>query len=180
MNFELIVAMSNTGVIGNENKIPWNVPEDMSHFKQMTNNSIVIMGRNTFGSLPNGPLKNRINIVLSKTPHLETDSDSIYNNVFFTDFDNVKQLLENICQKNEKIDEKIFVIGGSQIYNLLFDHCHIIHMTIIHEDIIGSTFFPYDLEYIKEKYYIHEQSRILYSKNENIKYEFMTFYRKSI
>jgi hypothetical protein len=51
-------------------------------------------------------------------------------------------------------------------------------MTIIHEDIIGSTYFPYDFEYIKEKYYIHDQSPVLYSKNENIKYEFMTFYRK--
>ena len=67
MNFELLVAMSENGVIGNENRIPWHIPEDLIRFKEVTKNSIVIMGRKTFNSLPIGPLKNRINIVLSKT-----------------------------------------------------------------------------------------------------------------
>ena len=73
MNYELIVAMSKNGVIGNNNKLPWYIPEDLVNFSELTKGHIIIMGRKTFESLPNGPLKNRLNVVLSRT---------IYNNNF--------------------------------------------------------------------------------------------------
>ena len=72
-NFELVVAMDVDGCIGSNNTIPWSLPEDLKHFKELTENNIVIMGRKTFESLPNGPLKNRMNIVISS--HI----DNTYN-----------------------------------------------------------------------------------------------------
>ena len=64
--FELIVACTPSGVIGNNNTIPWHIPEDLTHFRKITEGHIVIMGRKTFESLPNQiPLKKRYNIVLT-------------------------------------------------------------------------------------------------------------------
>jgi len=65
MKCELIVACTKDGIIGYNNKIPWHIPEDLKYFRNTTLNSIVIMGRKTFESLPNGYLKNRINIVIT-------------------------------------------------------------------------------------------------------------------
>ena len=63
----IIVAISQNGVIGNKNTIPWYLPEDLKQFKAMTMNSVIIMGRNTWESLPKKPLPGRINIVISRT-----------------------------------------------------------------------------------------------------------------
>ena len=62
----LIAAVSHNGIIGVDGKIPWNIPEDLNHFKKLTMNGVVIMGRNTYASLKE-PLSGRINIVVSKT-----------------------------------------------------------------------------------------------------------------
>ena len=67
-DFEMVVAVDTNGCIGKANSIPWHLPEDLKHFKELTLNQIVIMGRRTFESLPNGPLKNRLNIVISSQP----------------------------------------------------------------------------------------------------------------
>lgn len=62
----LIAAVSHNGIIGIDGKIPWNIPEDLKHFKKLTMDSVIIMGRNTYESLKE-PLSGRINIVVSKT-----------------------------------------------------------------------------------------------------------------
>ena len=86
MNFELIFASDINGVIGNNNTIPWYVPEDLSYFRKITTYGIVVMGRKTFESLPNGYLKNRINIVITNN---YKNYNNIDNTLIFTDFDNV-------------------------------------------------------------------------------------------
>ena len=75
MEIKFIVAQSKNRVIGNNNTIPWYVPEDLKRFRDLTLHSIVVMGRKTFESLPNGPLKNRINIVITNNP-----KDVLYEN----------------------------------------------------------------------------------------------------
>ena len=64
----LIAAMTQDRVIGINNKIPWNIPEDMEHFKRTTTNHAIVMGRKTFESIGR-PLPNRYNIVVSRTMH---------------------------------------------------------------------------------------------------------------
>ena len=64
MSIKLICAISKNNVIGNENKLPWNIPEDLKRFKELTSNNWIVMGRKTFDSIGR-PLPNRKNIVLS-------------------------------------------------------------------------------------------------------------------
>ena len=89
-DFELIVAMNIDSCIGNSKSIPWYLPEDLKHFRELTENNIVIMGRNTFESLPNGPLKNRLNIVIS------TRLDYTYNypNVIISDMHHIFKIVQ--------------------------------------------------------------------------------------
>ena len=84
--FEIIIALNEKNGIGLNNQIPWKCPEDLKFFKEMTNNNIVIMGRKTWESLPNKPLKNRINIVLSRNK-IENLPENTYH------FDNLEKAL---------------------------------------------------------------------------------------
>ena len=77
MNFELIVAFNKNNVIGINNTIPWYVPEDFNQFSKTTKDHIVVMGRKTFESLPNGPLKNRINVAITNKK-TETDNQELF------------------------------------------------------------------------------------------------------
>ncbi len=161
MDFELIVAVTHQGVIGKNNKIPWYIPEDLKHFKHITQNSIIIMGRKTFESLPNGPLPNRINIVLTRTPNNANNTE----NVIFTNIDDLFTIIK-------QYHKRIFVIGGSEIYLLLLVYCKVIHMTIVHEDIEGDITLSIPLESNYEKI---NESEILYSKKNNQKYQYVTY-----
>jgi dihydrofolate reductase len=76
---ELITALDIDGIIGLDNNLPWHVPEDLAFFKNMTQGHVVIMGRKTFESLPNGPLKNRINIVITRnSSHYKSTSRELH------------------------------------------------------------------------------------------------------
>jgi dihydrofolate reductase len=174
MQFELIVVQSSDGIIGANNKIPWYLPEDLQYFKKTTERGIVVMGRKTFESLPNGPLKNRYNIVLTNGESKE------YDNVCFTNIENMWSVLhDHIKEKgnNSTVEHgeypKIFVIGGSEIYKLLMPYCNKIHMTIIYDQIFeGDTYFPFTMEELQEKYRISLETEILHSKT-GTKYKHM-------
>ena len=88
---ELIVAYDKNGAIGasSTNSIPWHVPEDLAHFRQITTetpNSVIVMGRKTFESFGGKPLKDRIHIVLTKNPALHRGN---FKNVHFADYCNI-------------------------------------------------------------------------------------------
>lgn len=171
MNYELIVAMSKNGVIGHNNKLPWNIREDLENFSKLTKGHIVIMGRKTFESLPNGPLKNRLNVILSRMVY---NNNNFTENVIFTSM----EYLNTIINLHQTPNKKIFIIGGSEIYKIFIEYCDIIHITLIDEIIEGDSFFPVDYKYIKKYYRVKNESEILYSKNENIKYQYITYNRK--
>jgi len=166
-NFEIIVATDAVGCIGKANTIPWHLPEDLKHFKELTLNQIVIMGRNTFESLPNGPLKNRLNIVIS------TQTDLSYNdkNVIVSNMNNIFYIIDTF---NPKANKTVFIIGGSQIYNLFIKYCSKIHITtLIDYYAHGDCYFNKSL---LENFNIHSKSDVLVSKN-NIKYVFCVYER---
>jgi dihydrofolate reductase len=171
LSFELIVAISKNNIIGKNNQIPFYLPEDLIKFRKKTTNSIIVMGRKTFDSLPNGPLSNRIHVVLTKQiSPMESKSP-----VYYTDLENLFSLLQNI--NTEK--KKIFVIGGSEIYRELFQYCTKLHITLV--DIIienGETRFPFEMDEIYEKYKIEKESTILVSRNNFLKYTIIEFSRK--
>jgi dihydrofolate reductase len=125
--------------------IPWHIPEDLKYFRNTTINNIVIMGRKTFESLPCGYLKNRINIVITNKSY-----NNLNPNIIFTNYQNIFSIIEKLQTEENK---KIFIIGGSEIYRLFFDHCNIIHLTVIDNNITGDIIFPYQInQFIKPKY----------------------------
>ena len=155
MEFAIIVAVSKNLGIGRSGKLPWKIPEDMDFFKNLTtktqnpnNKNVVIMGRKTFESIGNRPLPKRYNICISTT----IKNTNLHDNLFIVkNFDDAMRTCKNI----ENI-EKIFIIGGSQIYNeaLKYDECNEIICNIISGEYDCDAFFPkIDLN----KYELHEE-----------------------
>ena len=174
--FELIVACTPSGVIGNNNTIPWHIPEDLTHFRKITEGHIVIMGRKTFESLPNQiPLKKRYNIVLTS---LFEEKKSMFENLTFTNYAKLPEIIDEKCNE---WGNKVFVIGGTQIYKELFPLCNKLHITNVKNDTItGNIVFPYDVNTLEgehgyEKIYT---SDIFTSKVENLQYQFTEFVKK--
>jgi dihydrofolate reductase len=128
-NIEAIVAIDNNYGIAKNGKIPWKNKTDMAFFKQKTINNIVIMGSKTLLTLPKGkPLIDRLNIVLTHNANKYINEK--YDNLLFFDettlldfiHDPNKYILLN-DHKYLKKDYKIYIIGGEQIYNLLYKYC---------------------------------------------------------
>jgi dihydrofolate reductase len=148
----MIVAVSQNGLIGDteHNSLLWNIPEDLSRFSKMTSGHIVIMGHKTFWSLPNGKLKNRINIVLTRTPPvlqipIPEENKNIEDDLFFVDISRLWTLLNRFVYK------KVFVIGGGSIYKLLYPFCSRVHYTLVDLEPSGDVMFPFSREWLKRK-----------------------------
>ena len=129
---KMIVAVDKNWGIGKAGKLPWHIPKDLIWFSKNTTNKTVVMGRKTFDSLPDRkPLKNRVNIVLSKDPGFDPPGIIKVNDI--------KELFE-ITAGYDKDD--VYIIGGSQIFKLLFDHCDTAIVTKINAAFDVDTFFP--------------------------------------
>lgn len=156
MSLFLITAFSNNFVIGHNNTLPWNYKEDLLYFKNKTDNSICIMGYNTYLSLKK-PLRGRINIVINKNIHGVVIMDGFYH---------ISSLEKSINWSKKNYSSKdIFIIGGSKIYeeslkNYLFDKIYVTH---IHKDFSFkdsdsnlTIYFPFHLlenNYIINQFY---------------------------
>lgn len=119
-----IVCIDKMGLIGESNNLIWNIPEELTYFKNTTKDSIVLMGGNTFISLNSKPLSNRINIVISKKLSY-LDSDILYIRNSLEEGMELSQYLALKDQKN------IFIIGGESIYNQTFDFINKIYISVI-------------------------------------------------
>lgn len=142
----LIVAFNQKNVIGNNNKIPWYIPEDLKLFQKTTKDHIIVMGRKTFESLPNGPLKNRINVVITNQTELYDKSNET---LIYTNFANSFALLETLQKETQK---KVFIIGGTTIYNQYFEYCTKFYISFINNTQDGDTIFPYNIQYFQDNY----------------------------
>ena len=123
--------------IGKDGKMPWHCPEDLKWFKEVTMGYPVIMGRKTFESIKK-PLVGRLNIVISRTMNVDTDT-CIYDNLVFADS------IENAIKIAEKNSEKAFVIGGGSIYKYCIDNNLLdrIYIDELNEKVFDAdTFFP--------------------------------------
>ncbi len=130
--FTIVVAYTKTDrVIGKNGKIPWSLPEDLAHFKELTLGKTVIMGRKTWESLPARyrPLPDRHNIVLSRHPFTVHGAHELYPSI--------DELVDN-----GPFDA--FVIGGAEIYEQFLERkfCHQVIATEIKKCYDGDTYFP--------------------------------------
>jgi dihydrofolate reductase len=138
-NINMIVAMCSNRGIGLNNKIPWYIPEDFKFFKNNTTkikNSGIVMGKNTWLSLPKKPLKYRENIILSST--LNEDNIKIYDNTKL--FNDIESLNEYITKKKEPV----WIIGGEYLYNAYINNKHLdkIYITNINVNTKCDVYFP--------------------------------------
>ena len=159
---KLIAAVDNEWNIGNKGNLLFSLPDDMKFFRTTTSGKIVVMGRKTLESFPGSkPLKNRINIVLSRSKH---DVDGAE---FVTGED---ELLDRL---KEYDSGDVYVIGGAQIYSLLLPYCDTALIT--HVDAVAieaDSKFP---ELKDNEWTVTEQSDI--HENNGIKFRFTTYKR---
>lgn len=134
----LVSAMSQNSVIGINNQLPWNLPEDLKKFKELTTDLPIIMGRKTFESIGK-ILPKRINIVItSQDLNILNTKENNKNNLYY--FNN----LESAIKFAKEFKKNIAIIGGESIYkealkNNIIDE---IYLTVIKSNFNGDTFFP--------------------------------------
>lgn len=124
----LIVAMTKNNVIGHQNQLPWHLPDDLKHFKALTLNKPIIMGRKTYVSIGK-PLPQRQNIVLTQDQNFTAPGITIAHSI--TECFNITQTAE-----------EIMIIGGASIYQQFLPYATRIYLTLIDAKINGDTFFP--------------------------------------
>lgn len=133
----MIFAIDPTGLIGKNNDLPWNYPEDLQYFKYVTLNKTVLMGVTTFESIVtrlNKPLPNRKSIVAS------------LNDFSYPGVEVISDLIGFLKKPHE---EEIFVIGGKTIYELAFPYADRLYITHIKKVYEGDTYLDLDLSGFK-------------------------------
>ena len=128
-NISIIVAIAENRAIGNNNELLWRLSEDLKRFKKITSGHTVIMGRNTFLSLPKGALPNRKNIVISDVKDEQFEGCLMASSV-----------PEAMAEIGEK--EEAFIIGGGMVYKQFLPHATRLYLTMVHHSFDADTFFP--------------------------------------
>jgi dihydrofolate reductase len=131
-----IAAVADNGVIGNRGKLPWNIPEDLKRFKQLTKGNIVLMGRKTFESLNSRPLSNRLNIVVSQSLTTHNSKNLVITN----------ELAPTIDRYSQKDQRDLYIIGGCQIYRQSLDWIERWELTRVDGEFEGDSYLP-DIDY---------------------------------
>lgn len=127
-----IVAVDNNWGIGYNGDLLEHIPEDLKHFKELTTDHVVVMGRKTWDSLPHKPLKDRLNIVISSQSR-----GLLEGNAFTISMDEAK------VRATMSGDDEWFIIGGGSIYKEFLPFCNRVYVTKIyknHDNI--DTYFP--------------------------------------
>ena len=128
----LIVAVDKNWAIGKDNKLLVSIPDDMKFFRETTTGKVVVMGRKTLESFPGGkPLKNRVNIVLTRDSNYQVKDAVVVHS---------KDELDKELKKYTPDD--IFVIGGESIYKMLLDECSRAFVTYVDYSYDADTYFP--------------------------------------
>ena len=129
-----LVAMAKNRVIGVNNDLPWNLPDDLNHFKQYTLNKPIVMGRKTFESIGK-PLPRRINIVISRSL---SQIDGV--NVFSELEDGIA--FANQYNEKHQLEDEVIIIGGAQIFNETLPMMNRLVLTQVDCEVAGDVFYP--------------------------------------
>ena len=128
----LIVAVDEISAIGYKNELLIRIPADMKMFRQETTGKVVVLGRKTLETFPNGqPLKNRTNIILSTKKDYQVKDAIVVHSI--------EELLEEL--KNYP-SEDIYIIGGETVYRQMLPYCDVAHVTKIDRKYEADAFFP--------------------------------------
>lgn len=158
----LIYARAANGVIGKDNAMPWHLPEDLAHFKRLTQGWPVIMGRKTWDSLPARfrPLPGRTNVVITRQPG--------WNGAGAQPASSLEDALA-LCAQSEEV----WIIGGAQIYAQAEPLAERIEVTEIAQDFDGDAFAPP----LREEW--QETAREAHVSSNGLPFSFVTFEKAS-
>jgi len=163
MHISLIVATDENNGIGINGDQPAFVSEDLKRFKALTTGNTIVMGRKTYQALPKGALPNRRNIVLSRQKDFSAPGCDLISKI---------EELEKICSP----DEKVFVIGGGEIYKLFFPQAKEIYLTKIHHTFNDiDTWFP---EIDQNQWAITKTEGLFIDKKNGLSYSYINYTRK--
>ena len=128
----IIVRVDKNWAIGKDNKLLSTLPDDMKFFRETTTGKVVVMGRKTLESFPNGrPLKNRTNIVITRNKNYQVKDAIVVHS---------KEELDEELKKYNSDD--IFIIGGESIYRMMLDECRVAFVTYVDYAYDADTYFP--------------------------------------
>lgn len=128
----VIAAVDNHWAIGHKNELLVRIPNDQKMFREETTGKVVVLGRKTLETFPNGlPLKNRTNIILSRNPDYSVKDAIVVHTI--------EELLEALKPYQE---EEVYIIGGQTIYEQMLPYCKVAHITKIDHTYDADAFFP--------------------------------------
>ncbi len=166
MDVSIIVAMTDVGVIGNNNALPWHLPEDLARFKQLTMGHAILMGRKTFESIGR-PLPGRKNIILTRDREFKKDGVTVVND------------WNAALKEGQQPSGHLFVIGGAEIFKeaLRLPELTRLYFTLIHADIAGDTLFPW-MDWAS-KFRVEKKTDHVGEKADRLRYSFVDAVRFS-
>jgi len=162
----IICSIDHNWGLGKNGNLLERIPEDLKNFRKVTENNVIIMGKTTFQSLPNGPLKNRTNMILTRDVNFQIGS--FYENTI------VCNSIEDVLLKTKELDKEKFIIGGGQIYEQFLPYCDKAYITKIFNTYDADTFMV-NLDDDKN-WYIDEHGERKHFKDD-IYYQFLTYVR---
>jgi dihydrofolate reductase len=164
MSLSHIVAVSENDVIGVNNTLPWDIPEDMKFFKDKTKGRAIIMGRKTYESVGQ-PLPNRLSVVITRQKDYKVDAPNV---IVVPD---LKAAIAEAEKQISKWGDEIFIIGGGEIFKESIDMVDIIYLTRIHKSFDGDIKYP---KVDPKKFQLIEQR----DRTEPVPFSFLTYSRK--
>ena len=169
MELSIIAAVSENNAIGIDNKIPWSIPDDLRYFKKITMGKAIIMGRNTFESLP-GPLPGRTNIIVSRDIHYKHDGITVVNTL-------EKAIEAARHHASTSGATETMIVGGAQIYQQSLPLVNKMYLTRVYKLFDADTFFPdYDPDQWREIFF---EEHVVEGK-EKLKYAYTILERSLI
>ena len=154
----IIAAIGENRELGRGNDLIWHIKEDLKNFKNLTMGKYIVMGKNTYESLPKH-LEGRKYIVLSSS------LSEIENGLLFNDFNKLLEFIKDV-------DEEVMIIGGASIYKLFLPFADKLYLTEIYSEEKADVYFP---DFNKEDY---ECNVVSTNEVDGLKYSFVIYERK--
>lgn len=160
-NISIIVAIAKNNAIGKNNRLLWHIPDDLKRVKRLTTGNVIIMGKNTYLSLPKKPLPDRTNIVIS-----DDKSDVFEGCVMAYSID---EAIKKMSDTKEN-----FIFGGASIYEQFLPYANTLYLTYVDKEFDADTFFP-DINY--EEWIETERKDITNNDHTNFNYSYIVLKR---
>ncbi|MDR2907602.1 MAG: dihydrofolate reductase [Bacteroidales bacterium] len=158
----IIVAIAQNNAIGKNNDLLWHISDDLKRFKKITLNHTVVMGRNTFYSLPVRPFPLRRNVVMTNDKSVKIEGCEMAYSI---------QEAIDLCDA----DGESFICGGGAIYQQFLPLADKLYLTVVHQDFEADTFFP-EINYNEWK--LVEESERMIDEKTQLPYSYLVYERQ--